>query len=173
MRSACSTTIMLLLADTHLSVGQADRLLTKVADDLDSVDVIVHDGDIVDGSVLEALARRAPRAEILAVKGNNDVDVDLPERLQVEIDGCMIGVVHESGPARGRKARLRRWFPSCDLVVFGHFHLPSHEADVGADGHIQHQINPGSAMLVGGHPHARSHASSYGTASSRASTTSR
>ena len=90
-RRAAATTDLLLIADTHLGVGQVDRLLTKIADDLGSVDLIVHAGDIVDGSVLEALARRAPRAEVLAVKGNNDVDVDLPERLQVEVDGCVIG----------------------------------------------------------------------------------
>jgi uncharacterized protein len=146
-RRAPATTNVLLIADTHLGVGQADRLLVKIADELHFVDVIVHAGDIVHDSVLEALARRAPQAEILAVKGNNDVDVDLPERLQADVDGCLIGVVHDSGPARGRTARLRRWFPSCDLVVFGHSHLPWHEVDVAADGHVQHHVNPGSAML--------------------------
>jgi uncharacterized protein len=138
---------MLLLADTHLGVGQADRLLPRIAHEVDDVDVIVHAGDIVDMSVLDALARGAPGAEILAVKGNNDVDLDLPERLEVDVDGCLVGVIHDSGPAKGRTARLRRWFPSCDVVVFGHSHLPWHETDVGADGHVQHQVNPGSAML--------------------------
>ena len=141
------STNLLLIADTHLRAGQADRLLARIDGELSGVDRIIHAGDITDVSVLEALARRAPNGEIVAVKGNNDVGVDLPERIQVEVGGCMIGVVHDSGPAAGRTGRLRRWFPSCGLVVFGHSHLPWHETDVAADGHVQHQVNPGSAML--------------------------
>ena len=46
-----------------------------------------------------------------------------------------------------RTARLRRWFPQADVVVFGHSHMPWHETDVRAsDGHVQHHVNPGSAM---------------------------
>ena len=144
---ANATTDVLLLADTHLGPGQAGRLLDRIEDQLDEVDVIVHAGDITDLSVLEALARRVPDAQILAVKGNNDVGVDLPERMEVDVDGCLIGAIHDSGPRTGRRSRLRRWFPSCDLVVFGHSHLPWHEVDVAADGHIQHHVNPGSALL--------------------------
>lgn len=145
--SADAATNILLIADTHLGAGQAERLLARIDDELASVDLIIHAGDITDDSVLETLARRGPHAEILAVKGNNDVGMDLPDRLQVDVDGCMIGVVHDSGPAAGRTGRLRRWFPSCGLVVFGHSHLPWHEIDICADGHVQHQVNPGSAML--------------------------
>jgi putative phosphoesterase len=140
-------TAVLLLADTHLGPGQADRLLQRIDDQLDGIDVIVHAGDLTDLSVLEALAHRVPDADILAVKGNNDAGVGLPERLEADVDGCLIGVVHDSGPRAGRLGRLRRWFPSCDLVVFGHSHLPWHEVDVSPDGHVQHQVNPGSPLL--------------------------
>ena len=142
-----ATTDLLLIADTHLRSGRADRLLERIDDQLDDIDVIVHAGDITDVSVLEALASRVPGAEILAVKGNNDLGLDLPERLEAEVDGCLLGVVHDSGPRAGRHRRLRRWFPSCDLVVFGHSHLPWHEIDVSPDGHVQHQVNPGSPLL--------------------------
>jgi predicted phosphodiesterase len=81
------------------------------------------------------------------VRGNNDLRLDLPERVETDIDGCLVGVVHDSGPAAGRGPRLHRWFPACVLVVFGHSHLPWHEIDVAPDGHVQHQVNPGSAML--------------------------
>ena len=33
-------------------------------------------------------------------------------------------VVHDSGPAAGRPARLRRRFPAARLVIFGHSHIP-------------------------------------------------
>ena len=56
-------------------------------------------------------------------------------------------VVHDSGPAAGRGARLRRWFPSADVVVFGHSHLPWYEVHIRADGGAQHHVNPGSAMV--------------------------
>ena len=137
----------LLVADTHLRAGQGDRLLARVGDLLDGVDLIVHAGDIVDQSILEALRERAPGAQLIAVEGNNDPTALLPDRVDVEVAGCRIGVVHDSGPATGRASRLRRLFPDCDLVVFGHSHLPWHETDVAADGHVQHHVNPGSAML--------------------------
>jgi putative phosphoesterase len=138
---------ILLIADTHLGPGQGHRLLDRIEDHRNSVDLIVHAGDIVDRSVLDALADRAATAELVAVKGNNDTGLDLPDRVEAHVAGCRIGVVHDSGPAAGRSRRLRALFPSCDLVVFGHSHLPWHETDVDAGGHAQHHVNPGSAML--------------------------
>jgi putative phosphoesterase len=135
---------VLLVADTHLGPGAASRLTERIGAELAVADVIVHAGDITDGSVLDALAVHAP---VHAVKGNNDRQLELPEEQLVTVDGCTFAVVHDSGPARGRTARLRRQFPDADVVVFGHSHLPWHETDVRADGHVQHHVNPGSAML--------------------------
>lgn len=135
---------VLLLADTHLSEGQGARLVERLRDHLERVDVIIHAGDVTDASVLTALAEFAP---VRAVRGNNDRDMVLPEQLVIELDGCAIAAVHDSGPAGGRTARLRRWFPQADVVVFGHSHIPWHQIDVRAsDGHAQHHVNPGSAM---------------------------
>jgi putative phosphoesterase len=135
---------VLLLADTHLGPHQAGRLLDRITDHLAVADVVMHAGDITDAGVLDALRDHVPA--IFAVKGNNDAGLDLPERRTVDLAGCTVAIVHDSGPAVGRPARLRRWFPTSDVVVFGHSHIPWHEVDVGADGHAQHQINPGSAM---------------------------
>jgi predicted phosphodiesterase len=56
------------------------------------------------------------------------------------LGGARIGMVHDAGPKQGRLARMRFRFKDADAVVFGHSHLPLHEAD--ADGF---QIfNPGS-----------------------------
>ena len=79
-------------------------------------------------SVLDELRARVPTS--FAVKGNNDHQLDLPERLCVDVAGCALAIVHDSGPAAGRAARLRRWFPTSDVVVFGHSHIPWHEVDV-------------------------------------------
>jgi len=48
-------------------------------------------------------------------------------------------MVHDAGPAAGRPARLRRWFPGAALVVFGHSHIPMDRAETG-----QRIFNPGS-----------------------------
>jgi uncharacterized protein len=139
-----ATTDVLLIADTHLGPGETDRLLDRIAAELATADVVLHAGDLTDASILDALASRAPAVH--AVRGNNDHGLALPERLALDVDGCAVAMVHDSGAAAGRAARLRRWFRDADVVVFGHSHLPWHEVDV-RDGHAQHHVNPGSAML--------------------------
>jgi uncharacterized protein len=103
-------------------------------------DLILHAGDLTSEDVLEELQSYGP---VRAVHGNVDsaaVRGMLPERRIVDFEGARIGMVHDAGPTRGRLVRLRRVFPGCQAVVFGHSHIPVHE--VGADGF---QIfNPGS-----------------------------
>jgi putative phosphoesterase len=140
-------TDVLVIADTHLGPGAADRLVRRIGDELAAADVILHAGDITHPSVLDALAGHVADGRVVAVKGNNDRGVDLPERQILDIEGCTVGMIHDSGPAAGRTRRLRGWFPTCDVVVFGHSHLPWHVVDTGADGHVQHHLNPGSAMV--------------------------
>ncbi len=48
----------------------------------------------------------------------------LPERLVVEAGGVRIGLVHDAGVRAGRHERLRAWFPDCDVVAYGHTHMP-------------------------------------------------
>ena len=51
-------------------------------------------------------------------------------------------MVHDTGVRAGREARMRRWFPTADVVVFGHSHEPwAAEGDPG-----QLLFNPGSAV---------------------------
>lgn len=133
----------LVVADTHLGAGRGERLVSLLGDRLRVASAILHAGDITDASVLAELERFAP---VHAVLGNNDIGLDLPVQRVVELAGCQVAMVHDSGDAAGRTARLRRWFPEADAVVFGHSHLPWHVIDVrDSDGHVQHQLNPGSA----------------------------
>ncbi len=133
----------LVLADTHLGPAQGGRLGALLGDRLRVAGAILHAGDITDASILTSLAEFAP---VYAVLGNNDHGLALPEQRIVELGGCRVAMVHDSGDASGRTTRLRRWFPEADVVVFGHSHLPWNETDVRAsDGHVQHHLNPGSA----------------------------
>ena len=135
------------LADTHLR-GGADLLGPAVLGHLRDVDVILHAGDVVAAPLLDDLAALAP---VHAVLGNNDHDLvgELPERIQVELGGVAVAMVHDSGARAGRPNRLRRWFPDADLVVFGHSHDPVDEE--GTDG--QWLFNPGSPTQRRRQPH--------------------
>jgi putative phosphoesterase len=127
------------LADTHLRSGDPATWPVAMCAELASCDLILHAGDVLTGEVLDSLATYAP---VHAVLGNNDhtlVDV-LPVRLELTIGGVDVAMVHDSGVRKGRARRLRRWFPSADLVVFGHSHEPVDE--IGEEG--QRLFNPGS-----------------------------
>jgi putative phosphoesterase len=125
------------LSDTHVAPGRT--LPDEVWAELATAQAILHAGDVVSAQLLDELAAVAP---VHAVLGNNDTGLGgaLPERLQVDLAGVAVALVHDSGARAGRPARLRRWFPHADLVVFGHSHEPVDE--VGQDG--QRLFNPGS-----------------------------
>ncbi len=130
---------VVVLADTHIHRGGSRRLPDTAYAYLDRADVILHAGDVVTGEVLDELAGFAP---LHAVLGNNDHELvgRLPERLEIELDGLRVGMVHDSGDASGRARRLRRMFPDSDVVVFGHSHIPWLQP--GDDGQLL--LNPGS-----------------------------
>jgi putative phosphoesterase len=137
------------LSDTHLRDDGRRRLPDAVYDALGDADVVLHCGDVVEAGLLDELATYAP---VHAVLGNNDVALRgaLPERRVLELGGARIGMVHDSGPTKGRAARVHRRFPDCDVVVFGHSHAPVDE--VGIDG--QRLFNPGSPTQRRRQPHA-------------------
>lgn len=74
--------------------------------------------------MLAELERFAP---VVAVQGNMDdgeLRAALPVRTATELEGLRIGLVHDGGPALGRHGRLRELFPGCDVVAYGHSHMP-------------------------------------------------
>jgi len=128
----------LVLSDTHLSADTLDRLPDEVWRMAGEADVVLHGGDVVDPALLRALAEQTP---VHAVLGNNDRALvgRLPERLELDLAGVTVAIVHDSGPRAGRPERLRSWFPSANVVVFGHSHDPLVEEH---DGLLL--VNPGS-----------------------------
>jgi predicted phosphodiesterase len=64
------------------------------------------------------------------------------------VGGLRVAMIHDSGKADGRVARMRRRFPDADLVVFGHSHIPMDV--VGAGVRI---FNPGSPTDRRRQPH--------------------
>jgi putative phosphoesterase len=131
---------VLVLADTHIPAGGTDRLPREVWKAAASADRILHAGDVTSKDLLDALESHAP---VTAVLGNNDLSLRgvLPETVEVELDGCRVAMVHDSGARAGRPARVHRWFPEAAVVVYGHSHLP--DDSLGVDGQLL--FNPGSS----------------------------
>ena len=136
------------LADTH-SPRRWKRCPAGVAAALDGVDGILHAGDVCTVDTLDELSGWAP---VHAVLGNNDgADVaawGAPVTLQLDLAGVSVAMIHDSGAASGRGVRLRRMFPTADVVVFGHSHIPWNEVHDG-----QRAFNPGSPTDRRRQPH--------------------
>lgn len=127
------------ISDTHMPRGER-RLPDACVAEIRAADLLLHAGDVADLATLRMLEALGP--PLHAVCGNVDdaaVRALLPAERVVEVGGARIAMVHDAGPADGRLARLRRRFPDVDAVVFGHSHLPLHEADGGLQ-----IFNPGS-----------------------------
>jgi len=139
---------VLVLSDTH-APRRWKSCPPRVAERLRTADLILHAGDVCVASVLDELAEYAP---VRVVCGNNDgPDVaawGAPETLEIEVNGLRVAMIHDSGPAEGRTARMRRRFPNADLVVFGHSHIPMDRSGDGV-----RIFNPGSPTDRRRQPH--------------------
>jgi putative phosphoesterase len=127
------------VADTH--VGEyLDELPQWVLDALAGSDLILHAGDLSDGSAIRTLERIAP---VVAVRGDHDLPSapHLPRRAVVQVGGHRIGLIHGKrrstdalvvaahaaagkriGWDAGRLRAMARSFRDVDAVVFGHWH---------------------------------------------------
>lgn len=136
------------LSDTH-APRRWKHCPPAVAAALEDVDLILHAGDVCVASTLDELAQFAP---VHVVLGNNDhPDVatwGAGETLELDLAGVPVALVHDSGAAKGRPARMRRRFPAASVVVFGHSHIPINEVYDG-----QQLFNPGSPTDRRRQPH--------------------
>jgi uncharacterized protein len=131
-----------IVSDTHIPRGT--RVVPEAClAECRAADAILHCGDFVDAATVQLFRELGP--PLHAVHGNVDgraLQRILPERLEVDLGGVKVGMVHIPGPGGpGRLERLRREFPGCDAVVFGHTHMPEHAATPDASFQV---FNPGS-----------------------------
>lgn len=129
------------ISDTHFP-GHGPELLPACRERLRAADLIIHAGDLADMPTLLMLRSVGPK--VVAVFGNADDDEvrsALPATATVALPGLVLGITHNGGAEVGRLERLRRKFPECGGVIFGHSHIPLFaQAD---DGFFI--LNPGSA----------------------------
>lgn len=115
------TPLAAVIADTHIP-RRAKGLPKALLPHLKRADLILHAGDLMDLRLLDELEDYVP---VRAVRGNLDPpEADLPQTLEFEFGGVQIAMIHDSGPKRGRRPRMRRRFPEARVVVFGHSHIP-------------------------------------------------
>jgi putative phosphoesterase len=141
---------LVLTSDTHLP-KRARRLPALLWEAIDAADVVVHAGDWVSVTLLDEMTARSRR--LVGVYGNNDgadLRARLPEVAREEVAGLRMAVVHETGAKLGREERCAALFPDCDLLVFGHSHIPW---DTTAPGGLR-LLNPGSPTDRRSQPHA-------------------
>jgi putative phosphoesterase len=101
------------IADTH------GLLRPEALRALKNSELIIHAGDIGKPEVLEALGAVAP---VLAIRGNNDRGswaVDIPELLDLHVNGVKIHVIHNVNELASDIAHRFQ------AVVSGHSHKPS------------------------------------------------
>jgi putative phosphoesterase len=128
--------LAVVIADTHLP-RRANALPEDLIPHLERADLILHAGDLMEPTLLDELAAYAT---VRAVRGNLDPPAErLPETAQFEFGGVRVAMIHDSGPKRGRRNRMRLRFPEARVVVFGHSHIPWSEDEEGLL-----LLNPGS-----------------------------
>ena len=106
---------------------------------LGKASLALHVGDVTTAPVLEELSGLAAVEAVLGNMDAPELRAVLPDRRVVEAEGVRIGLVHDAGPSAGRHERLAGWFADCDLVAYGHTHLP----EVARHGSLW-VVNPGS-----------------------------
>lgn len=115
---------ILLLTDTHAPRYQVPKEVWEAAS---TVDLILHAGDVMLGSLIDDLQALAP---VVAVAGNNDpyeVVNAWGTRAIIEAGAVRIGLVHgDRGRAASTVGRAAQAFAglSVDVIVFGHSHMP-------------------------------------------------
>jgi hypothetical protein len=135
-----------LISDTHLPslMHSLDQLGPQVGEALESVDLILHAGDVHTRRVLDWLEQFAP---VVTARGNHDMfeDTRIEQRQLLELEGWSIGMVHDLRPEGRPMAELvARDFAGVepDIVISGDTHVDRLEF---RDGRLL--INSGSPNL--------------------------
>jgi len=129
--------MLTVVSDTHSTDGH--RLSGRTLEAVREAEVVVHAGDFMRESVLDAFEGEADR--LLGVAGNNDdaaIRRRLPEARTLTFGGLRFAVTHtrRGGPTALSLFGRQR---DADVVLFGHSHRPTYEA--GANVVL---VNPGS-----------------------------
>jgi len=127
---------IVIVSDTHNNWANFKKAIDWAKKE--KISLILHCGDISSQETIDE-AIKYFNGEIKFVKGNADHGLDLPEKMELEIDGKKIAFCHF--PDLAKKMAQSEKF---DLVFYGHTHRPWDELVLSAvEGKSCHMINPG------------------------------
>ncbi len=110
------------LSDTHITTP--DHLFRRLVDHCFSeCEVIIHAGDLIDISILDAFADKT----VHAVCGNmcrGAARQTLPRETTFNLGKFTIGLTHGAGLGYDIEAGLWDLFPGVDCMIYGHTHRP-------------------------------------------------
>ncbi|MCX7990474.1 MAG: metallophosphatase family protein [Proteobacteria bacterium] len=123
------------VSDTHLDRddGSFLKLIERFFRDCH---LIIHCGDITNEDIFLSVKR-----DIVAVRGNMDLNSNLPIKKELNILNKKIGIIHGYGSPTGIRERIRKVFDEVDCILYGHTHNPFCDYEKGVL-----FFNPGSAF---------------------------
>ncbi|HYY45161.1 MAG TPA: metallophosphoesterase family protein, partial [Actinomycetota bacterium] len=102
---------VVVLADTHTR-GRSRMLPSGAWPYIESADHILHAGDVTDPALLDELKSLAPLSVVLGNCDGFEVkEWGATEVCEMELDGVRVAMLHDSGPSRRRRERMRARFP--------------------------------------------------------------
>jgi hypothetical protein len=119
-----------IVSDTHNNWANFKKALNWIMKE--KIQLILHCGDICSQETIND-AEKYFNGEIKFVKGNGDHGLDLPAKIELELNNKKIAFVHF--PNEAKKLAQSGKF---DLVFYGHTHRPWDEKIADC-----HMINPG------------------------------
>jgi hypothetical protein len=108
-----------IVSDTHNNFVNFKKAIDWANEN--GIQMILHCGDIQTQEIIDE-SKKIFKGEIKFVKGNGDYDLDLPEKMELEIDSKKIVFCHF--PEIAKKAAKSGRF---DIVFYGHTHKPWEE----------------------------------------------
>lgn len=118
------------VADTHNNWNNFKKAIEWI--NKENIQMILHCGDIDRQETIDS-AQKLFAGDIKFVKGNADYELDLPEKLELELENKKIAFCHFPNEAK-KLAQSQKY----DVVFYGHTHRPWDEK-VGQC----HLVNPG------------------------------
>jgi putative phosphoesterase len=135
-----------LIGDTHLPSRGPD-IPQHIIDDFQEkkIDYLVHTGDFTSYKVYKNLQDIFGHEKVIGILGNMDdskISKELPEKVEFDLYGHKIFIIHGAGGPDNIIERLNKRFDlsQYDIIIFGHTHRPYNE--IGRDGKLY--INPGT-----------------------------
>ena len=119
-----------IVSDTHNNLSNFKKAIDFIKKN--KIKLILHCGDISSQETIDEAVKYFSN-EVKFVKGNADHRLDLPEKMEMKIDGKRVALAHL--PDLAKKMAQSGKF---DLVFYGHTHRPWDEK-IGDC----HMVNPG------------------------------